>query len=67
MSRANAKFTPEESLARLRALLARTPRGVELSHREIAAAVGCTWQCIWHIEQRALKKLGLSPELRRHT
>lgn len=42
---------------RLRRLLAETPRGVELSHREIAAACGCSWQLIWLVEQRAMKKL----------
>lgn len=45
-------------------------RGVPLSHREIAAACGCSWQLIWLIEQKALKKIkeelerrGLGPEL----
>lgn len=42
---------------RLRRLLAETPRGVELTHKEIAEVCGCSWQLIWLVEQRALKKL----------
>ena len=43
--------------ARLALLLETTPRGRELSLREIAAAVGCSWQLIWRIEQNAMRKL----------
>jgi transcriptional regulator len=42
---------------RLFDLLERTPRGCELSLREIARAVGCSKANIWIIEQRALGKL----------
>ncbi len=28
-----------------------------LTHKEIAAFCDCTWQGIWHIEQKALKKI----------
>jgi len=32
-------------------------RGVGLSYKEIAAFCGCSWQNIWLIEQRALRRL----------
>jgi DNA-directed RNA polymerase sigma subunit (sigma70/sigma32) len=42
---------------RLFALLERTPRGHDLSLREIAREVGCSKANIWLIEQSALRKL----------
>lgn len=51
-----AKPDPELD-RRLFALLERTPRGHDLSLREIAREVGCSKANIWLIEQSALRKL----------
>jgi len=57
------KFSDEISLedggldAGLTILSAVTPRGVELTLEEIAFVCGCGKQDIWHIENRAKKKL----------
>ncbi len=32
-------------------------KGVPMTHDEIAAYCGCSWQRIWQIEQRGLRKL----------
>ena len=49
-------FKPEIDLG-LAVLEVLTPPGVRLSLKDIAAVCGCTWQCIFQIEQRALRKL----------
>lgn len=36
-----------------------TPPGIALNLREIADVCGCTWQNIYQIEQKALRKLRL--------
>jgi hypothetical protein len=57
------KFSDEISLedggldAGLMLLSAITPEGVERAHAEIAFVCGCNHQDIWHIENRAKKKL----------
>jgi len=45
-------------------LSAFTPNGVERTHAEIAFVCGCNRQDIWHIEQRALKKIKAELERR---
>lgn len=35
-----------------------------LSLREIAAYCGCSWQAIWHIEQKAMRKLRTAAQRR---
>jgi len=54
MSAPNHKAEIDLGLAVLEAM--RTP-GTRLTHRQIAAFCGCTWQAIWQIEQKALLKL----------
>lgn len=40
------------------------PPGVEFSLREIAEVCGCSWQDIWHIERRAMRKIKAEYERR---
>ena len=57
------KFSDNEDMtdggldAGLTLLLAATPRGIERTSAEIAFVCGCNHQDIWHIENRAKKKI----------
>jgi hypothetical protein len=64
------KFTDDEQMtdgsldAGLTLLLAATPPGVERTHAEIAFVCGCNHQDIWHIENRAKRKIKAELERR---
>jgi hypothetical protein len=45
-------------------LLTLARAGRTYSHREIGFVCGCSWQLIWQIEQRALRKLKAAFERR---